>query len=266
MEDLLTVPEGASVDLALRGSVLEIAFNQPERRNPLSYGTANGLIDVLERADRSPDVRVVLLYGQGDDFTAGGDLSEFSSQSDARAHDLHVTGEAWERLLMTIPRMTKPLITAAHGYVMAGGIGLVAAADVALAANQTTFATNEVRIGLFPLMILPTLGQAIGPRRARELALTGRRIHSEEALRIGLVHEVLSDADFLEAARARADAMARLGRTTLSLGKSYLHHIEGVPRESATHHGRSARGAFMTSPDFREGVAAFLEKRPPQFE
>ncbi|MDC5696539.1 enoyl-CoA hydratase/isomerase family protein [Intrasporangium calvum] len=260
MNELLHVPDGAFFDLALNGAVLELSFNQPERRNPLGYRTVTGLVDTLRRADLSDEVRCVLIYGQGGAFTAGADLAEFSSQLDGSAYEFHATGDAWASLLTLIPRLSKPVVVAAHGYAMAGGVGILAVADVALAAEKTTFASSEVRIGLFPLMILPALSQAVGPRRARELALTGRRFSADEALRIGLVHETVDDEVLLEAARSRATDLAALGKVTLALGKAFLHDIDGLPRESATQLGRAVRGAFMTSPDFQAGVSAFLSK------
>jgi methylglutaconyl-CoA hydratase len=245
--------------------VLEIALNRPERRNPLDYGTIAALYAALRDAEPDPAVRCVLLRGEGPGFTAGGDLLEFSREAQDSAHDLQVSGNALAELLAYIPRFRKPIVTAAHGFAMAGGLGILAASDVALCATTTKFALSEVKIGLFPLMVLPPVRDAIGIRRARELALTGRRFGSEEALRIGLVHEVLPDEGFLEAARNRARDLAALGSITVEMGKAYLLDIDGVPRESAMQLGRAVRGAFMTSPDFKEGVSAFLEKRTPDF-
>ena len=141
----------------------------------------------------------------------------------------------------------------------------MAAADVALAAEGTKFGAAEVKIGLFPLMILPALSTAIGARRAREIALTGRTIMSDEALTIGLVHRVFPADGFVESARAVALEIASLGRTTLRLGKAHLREAEGMSTEMGVEFGRAKRLPFMTSPDFAEGVSAFLEKRPPRF-
>lgn len=252
-------------DADLNKGVLEIAFNRPERRNPLGYETINGLIRTLKDADAEPAVRCVLLYGHGSAFTAGGDLAEFKDEAAQSAHVLHSSGNALATLLTMIPRLTKPLVVAAHGYCMAGGLGLLASADVALGATSTVYSMSEIKIGLFPLMVLPPVRDAIGLRRARELALTGRRFETDEALRIGLVHEALPDEDFIQTARSRAQQLAELGRLTVSMGKQYLVDIDGLPHDNAIQLGRAVRGAFMTSPDFEEGVSAFLEKRKPTF-
>jgi enoyl-CoA hydratase/carnithine racemase len=266
MTELLQIPEGAAFDLALEQGVLEISFNQPERRNPLGYGTMNGLVEVLRRASTEPDVRAILLYGQGPAFTAGGDLAEFKDEASESAHTLHMSGAALADLMTLIPRLPQPLVVAAHGYCMAGGLGLLASADVALGADSTTYSMSEIKIGLFPLMVLPPVSAAIGARQARELALTGRRFGSDEALRTGLIHQSLPDEDFVEAARKQARGLASLGSGTLAMGKQYLHDIDGLPLDNAVQFGRAVRGAFMASPDFAEGVSAFLEKRKPEFK
>ena len=245
--------------------VIEIAFTRPDRRNPLGYSTINGLIEALQSGDSNPDVRAMLLYGQGSAFTAGGDLAEFKDEASQSALDLHNSGNALATLLTMIPRLTKPLVVAAHGYCMAGGLGLLASADVALGARSTVFSMSEIKIGLFPLMVLPPVRDAVGLRRARELSLTGRRFDTDEALRIGLIHEALPDEGFIDEARSRARALAAMGRLTMTLGKQYLLDIDGMPRENAIQLGRAVRGSFMTSPDFQEGVSAFLEKRSPDF-
>ena len=141
--------------------VLEITFNRPERRNPLDYATVEALNESLRAADSDSEVRCVLLRGEGKGFTAGGDLAEFRAQLDSTSLDYHQTGAPWADLLTLIPRMSKPVVAAPHGFVMAGGVGIVAAADVAVAAQGTVFGTSEIKIGFFPLMILPTLQRAV---------------------------------------------------------------------------------------------------------
>jgi enoyl-CoA hydratase/carnithine racemase len=248
-----------------RDGVLEVVLDRPDRRNPLDYGAVLELVGHLEAADRDPAVRAVLVRGEGTGFCSGGDLREFEGALSSSAQVFHDGGEGWVRLMTMIPDMRIPVVVAAHGYALAGGCGIVAAADVALAAATTSFGTSEVRIGLFPIVVLPVLGRAVGLRRARELALTGRRIDAAEAHAIGLVHRVLPDEGFIEAARAVAADLASLGPDAIRLGKQLLRDIDDVPLRQASTLAQAMRGVFMSTEDFAEGVSAFNSKRPPVF-
>ncbi len=248
-----------------RGLAVELVLDRPERRNPVDYRAAQELVEHLIRLDADPGVGAVLLRGEGSGFCSGGDLREFEATRDLTAAAFHDGGDAWARLMTMIPGLRIPVVCAAHGYALAGGCGLVAAADIAIAAEGTRFGTSEVRIGLFPIIVFPTLARAVGHRRAQELALTGRRIDADEALRIGLVHRVVPASTFEEEARALVDDLASLGPDSLRLGKALMRAVADVPLEPATTLAQAMRGAFMTTDDFAEGVTAFLEKRRPQF-
>ena len=166
--------------------------------------------------------------------------------------------------MLIIPRMRKPVVVAVHGHALAGGCGIVAAADVAIAAESTSSAPRRSRIGLFPIIVYPTLVKAIGARAARELALTGRRVSADEACRLGLVHRVVPDERLLDEARAVADDLAALGPDALALGKWFIREVDELPLERATAFAQSIRGSFMTTPDFAEGLAAFAERAPTE--
>lgn len=250
---------------SLADGVLEVVLNRPDRRNPLDYGAVLELVGHLDAADRDDDVRVVLLRGEGTGFCSGGDLSEFEAALSSTAQTFHDGGVGWVRLMTMIPDMRIPVVCAAHGYALAGGCGIVAAADVAIAAETTVFGTSEVRIGLFPIIVLPMMTRAVGSRRARELALTGRRVDAAEALAIGLVHRVLPDDGFVDGARAVAADLASLGPEAIRLGKQLLRDIDDVPLRQASTLAQAMRGVFMSTADFAEGVNAFNSKRRPVF-
>jgi enoyl-CoA hydratase/carnithine racemase len=259
------VSGAGAVRIERRGRVGEVVLARPDRRNALDYAAVGELVAALRALDEDDGVGAVLLYGEGRSFCAGGDLDEFRHELEASAHDLHRRGAGWEELLLLIPRMRTPVVVAPHGHALAGGCGIVAAADVAIAAEGTVFGTPEISIGLFPIIVYPTLVKALGARAARELALTGRRLPAEEALRLGLVHRVVAADAHLEAARAAAGELAGLGAQALALGKWLMAEVDELPLAQATAFARSMRGSLMTTPDFAEGLAAFAEKRPPRF-
>lgn len=254
-----------AVRIARGGGVGEIVLARPDRRNALDYAAVLELVAALDELENDEAVGAVLIYGEGQSFCAGGDLAEFQRGLTTPAYDFHRGGAGWADLMLAIPRMHTPVVVAPHGHALAGGCGIVAAADVAVAAEGTVFATSEVRIGLFPIIVYPTLVKAIGSRAAREMALTGRRVSADDAHRIGLVHRVVPAAEHLDVARATAAELAEFGAHALALGKWFINAVDGLSLEQSTAFAQSIRGSFMTTPDFAEGLAAFAEKRPPRF-
>jgi enoyl-CoA hydratase/carnithine racemase len=255
----------AAFGVERRGAVAEVVLDRPEQRNALDAESIDELLGHLRALDADPAVGAVLLRGEGKGFCSGADLRELQAAGTLSAFGAHDGGQGWVDLMTTIPRMRLPVVAAPHGYALAGGCGLVAASDIVIAAAGTQFGVSEIRIGLFPIVVWPTVARAIGPRAARELALTGRRIDAEEAQRLGLVHHVAAPEHHLEEARALVADLASLGPEALRLGKFLMREVTDLPVEAGTAFAQSIRGAFLTTPDFAEGVAAFLEKRPARF-
>jgi enoyl-CoA hydratase/carnithine racemase len=257
--------EQTAVRIERRGAVGDLVLARPERRNALDYAAVGEILDALRTLDDDSEVGSVLMFGEGPSFCAGGDLAEFQRGLSTPAYEFHRTGALWAELMGVIPRMRTPVVVAVHGHALAGGCGIVSAADVAIAAESAQFGTSEIKIGLFPIVVYPSLVKAIGPRAARELALTGRRIAADEACRVGLVHRVVPDESLFDEARAVADDLAALGSHALALGKWFIREVDELPLDRATAFAQSIRGSFMTTPDFAEGLAAFAERRPPNF-
>ncbi|MDF2732700.1 MAG: Enoyl-CoA hydratase/isomerase [Desertimonas sp.] len=243
----------------------EIVLARPDRRNALDYAAVLELVAALAEVESDDAVGAVLVHGEGKSFCSGGDLAEFQRGLSTSAYDFHRSGTGWFDLMTAIPRMRTPVVVAPHGHALAGGCGIVAAADVAIAAEGTVFGTSEISIGLFPIIVYPALAKAIGSRAAREMALTGRRVPADEAGRLGLVHRIVPAADHLDVARAVAAELASFGAHALALGKWFMNAVDGLPLEQGTALAQSVRGSFMTTPDFAEGLAAFAEKRPARF-
>jgi enoyl-CoA hydratase/carnithine racemase len=262
-------PAGEAAGARLRrdrdGAVETITFTQPDRRNALDYPTVAELLAALREADEDPEVRAVVLTGEGSAFSAGGNIRQFREELAADAHQHWATGDGWAELFTMLPRLSVPVIAAVNGHALAGGCGLVALCDLAIAAETATFGMTEVRIGLFPIVVLPALRRVIGERATRELALTGRTIDAAEAARIGLVNRVVPAEALAKEAADLAAGLAANPRAVVALGKRLLAETGELPYERAVDYARAMRGVFLATDELAEGVEAFLEKRRPRW-
>jgi enoyl-CoA hydratase/carnithine racemase len=246
--------------------VVEITLDQPAKHNPLSDAAARELTDALERAQNDDSVRVVLLTGAGESFSAGGDIEEFSEQMERRATELFEEGKASARLFKLLAGYEKPLVGAINGSAFGGGCGLVAACDLTYASDRAQFGTTEITLGLFPMVILPALRATLGDQKTLELALTGTRIDADEAADIGLVTETVADADVLDRARETARELAGRSPLALTLGLHAFNETAGMSAERAIETLNAYRVLFYKSHDLKEGADAFLEDRDPDWK
>ena len=242
-----------------------ITLNAPEQRNALTYTMVHELIAALRRAEEDHTVRAVLLAAAGDNFSAGGNLREFAVEIDDPAIRHWESGASWEELFSLIPQMKKPVVGAVQGYALAGGCGLVALCDLAVAAEDAQLGLTEIRIGLFPLLVLPALLRAVGQKKALELALTGTIIDAREALAIGLVNRVVPAAELAAQALTLAVELTEKSPQAVQLGKRLFWDTAGMTYTQAISFARSLRVNYMLSEDLREGINAFLEKRKPDW-
>lgn len=256
---------GGRLRCARDGAVETITFTQPDRRNALDYPTVAELLAALREADADPEVRAVVLTGEGSAFSAGGNIRQFREELAADAHQHWATGDGWAELFTMLPRLSVPVIAAVNGHALAGGCGLVALCDLAIAAETATFGMTEVRIGLFPIVVLPALRRVIGERATRELALTGRTIDAAEAARIGLVNRVVPAEALAKESADLAAGLAANPRAVVALGKRLLAETGELPYERAVDYARAMRGVFLATDELAEGVEAFLEKRRPRW-
>jgi enoyl-CoA hydratase/carnithine racemase len=245
--------------------VLTLTLDAPERRNALDYDTVGALGDALRTADADPSVRATLVTAEGPVFSAGADLQQFEEELGASATEFYRSGAVWEELFTRVPATGTPLVVAVNGAARAGAVGLVALADIAVAGHAATFALSEIKIGLFPIIVLPIMIRTVGFRTAQELALTGRTVDADEARSIGLVNRVVADDHLASEARTVAAELAQGPPTALGYGRRLLATLADMPDDAAVHHARPMRGIFLQPADLREGVRAILEKRPPDW-
>lgn len=249
-----------------QGNVTILVLDDPERRNPLGSATIRALTAVLREADIDPEIGAVVVTGRGGTFSAGADLEEFRSTLGATPPVHWETAEPWIDLFDLVPSMTKPVVAAVDGPALAGGCGLVALCDLAIASERATFGTPEVTVGLFPLVILPALVRAVGQRHALALALTGRPIDARQAERIGLVHRVVPAEELESEAMALAKHLAKQPRFTVRLGKHIFYRIAELDYAAGLDLARAIRGTFLASDELRRGTEAFFTRRRDRTE
>jgi methylglutaconyl-CoA hydratase len=244
--------------------IATLTLNRPATSNAFDDRLVAALGDAIARAGADSGVRVVVLAGAGPNFCAGADLnwmkraaafSQAENEADARKLG------AMFRALDTLP---KPTVALVRGAAYAGGVGLVAACDIAIAADDAAFSISETRLGLIPAVISPYLIAAIGPRAARRYVLTAERFDAVEALRIGLVHAIVPAAALAATGARIAETLAANAPGAVAAAKRLIADIAGRPRDDALVADTARRIAeARASAEGREGIASFLEKRAP---
>lgn len=255
-------PELVLVQLNER--VATVTLNRPDKRNALSPALLTALQTTLEQLAANTDAGVIVLTGAGDRaFCAGADLSSAPQGGMLAQHEAR---EQFVDLLRTMAELGKPIIARVNGAVRGGGLGLVLACDLAVAADDVTFATPEIERGLFPMMIMALIFRNIGRKRAMELVLTGEPINAADAARIGVINRVVSRDDLDAAVQALAGRIAGFSPAALKLGRDAFYHSEDMDLWSALEFLRSQLTLNTMTEDAFEGVTAFFEKRAPRWK
>lgn len=250
----------APVTVVRDGPVATLVMNRPERRNPLALDTIVALREALEAAGADHAVRAVVLGSTGPAFCAGHDLRELA-RDDPALH-ARIFAECAE-LMTTVHRLPVPVVARVQGVATAAGCQLVAACDLAVASEDAVFATPGVRIGLFCTTPAVEVVRAVGRARANTMLFTGDPIDAATAERWGLVAHVVPADRLDEEAAGLAARIASASRSALAAGKRGLAATAGLSREDAYPRASAVMCANLGEPDAREGIAAFLERRPP---
>jgi enoyl-CoA hydratase/carnithine racemase len=244
--------------------VVTLTLNRPERRNSLSLGMIGALREALTAIEADVSARVVILAGAGPAFCAGHDLKEMR----ARDYDPAYVKELFARcaeVMQAIVALPKPVIARVHGVATAAGAQLVASADLAVAAENARFATPGVHIGLFCSTPMVALSRNIARKHAMQMLLTGDQIDADAALRFGLVNDVVPAAELEARALALARKIASKSPLTLAIGKQAFYRQAELPLADAYACASEAMARNLKAGDAREGIGAFLDKRPPRW-
>lgn len=246
------------------GPVARVRLNRPDLHNAFDAGLIAALTDGLTAIGNNSSIRVVVLEGAGASFSAGADLNWMRGMAAASESENRSDALALARLMRTLDELPKPTIARVHGAAFGGGVGLVACCDIAIAADTAKFGLTEAKLGLLPAVISPYVIGAIGARQARRWFATAERFDAKTAVRMGLVHDVVS-ADQLDAAvQKQIDLLLKAGPVAAASAKLLIRSVSEAARRDALDDDNAALIARLrVSPEGKEGMSAFLDKRPP---
>ena len=268
LNSLPQIPDKPNVLLDLHDHVACLTLSRPKARNALSLAMMSALSQALDSIAGNPSVACVVLAGEGPAFCAGHDLRELTvarANPDGGRTVFEETMAACGALMQQIVALPQPVIAAIEGVATAAGCQLVATCDLAIASEGAHFCTPGVDIGLFCSTPAVALTRALAPKHAMEMLLTGELIAAADAHRIGLVNRVVGHGQALAAAMALAGRIAAKSPSALRFGKAGVRAQAGLPLDEAYGTAGRTMVANLLDRDAREGIAAFLDKRAPQW-
>jgi enoyl-CoA hydratase/carnithine racemase len=245
--------------------VATVTLNNPEKRNMLSGQMLAELVDAMKRARDDEEARAVVLTGAGEKvFCAGADLGGFAADVPLVAK--HFASDLFLEFFRLMPRLGKPSLCAANGHVLAGGMGLALSCDLLIAKEGATFGTPEINVGAFPYMIMAIIYRNVPRKKVNEMMLLGERLSAEQAVEYALANKVVPAAEFDAAVAEWAGKLASKSSVLMRLGHDAMYRQQDMALDDALDYLRSQLSLTFSTEDIVEGVAAFFEKREPQWK
>lgn len=258
--------EGVVLNETDERGVARVTLNRPDVRNAMNEELIAELIRVLEAVNGDPDVRFMVLTGNGKGFCAGGDLNWMRRTADYDFDQNLDDALRLGRLMRLLYEMKMPTVALVNGAAFGGGMGLVAACDIAIAAEEAKFSLSEVRLGLIPATIAPYVVRAMGERHARRYFVSAEIFDAATARDIGFVHEVVPGAALADRGEAMVEQLLLGGPGAQAAAKDMVHRVAEAPVGDEIEAWTSRRIAEVRATDEgKEGASAFLEKRKPRW-
>jgi len=256
-----------TIAVETQGKVARITLSREEKRNAISPTMVTELLDAFKKYDDDPDVLVIVLTGAGDRvFCAGADFAE-SMGATSSFLDRYEGQRRFAELFKVIKGLKKPLIGRINGHALGGGLGLASACDIVIAAEDCRLGTPEINVALFPYVIMATLIRFTSNRkRLLEMMLTGERVEAKEALELGLVNHVVPREQLDAKVDEIAQKIVKKSPATLRLGRRAFYTMRDMEYEKALEYLVSMLAINSEAEDLREGIAAFMEKREPEWK
>lgn len=253
-----------SLLLAREGHLATITLNRPEKRNAISTQMIAELQTALDEVEKS-SVRVAILTGAGTAFCSGMDLALLQAIATQTPAENQEDSRRMAKMFRRIWSFPKPLIAACNGHALAGGCGIATLCDFTLAVPTAKFGYTEVKIGFLPAIVSVFLIRQIGEKRSRDLLLTGRMIEAREACEMGLINEVVPEESLMMRAHALAEALISASPSSVTRAKRLLTSAAASSVDADLERAILENARIRCTPDFKEGLASFLEKRKPNW-
>jgi methylglutaconyl-CoA hydratase len=242
-----------------------IALNRPDKRNALGKELIAAISAELESLRKRDEIRSVFIKGNGPAFCAGADLEEIQALQHASTQDNQKSAAALREFFVQLYTYPKPTCAVVHGPALAGGCGLATCCDFVIATREATFGYPEVKIGFIPAIVMVLLTHQVGERAARDLCLTGRTIDAAEAHRLGLVSQVVEQGDLAGAVGKLARDLRKNAPKAMATVKAMFPRVHSMGLQDGLSWASDMNAIARGTPECKEGIAAFLEKRKPNW-
>jgi methylglutaconyl-CoA hydratase len=245
--------------------VATVTFNRPDKRNAITTQMIAELQDVLDSIEKT-QTRVVILTGSGKAFCAGIDLDMLRNIAKQSPGENQDDSRRIAKMFRKIWSFSRPMIAAVNGHALAGGCGIATLCDFTLAVPEAKFGYTEVKIGFLPAIVSVFLTRQIGEKRARDLLLTGRLIEASEAKEMGMVNEIVAPENLMARANELAETILAASPSSITRAKHLLISAAAAGVDADLERAVLESARVRCTPDFKEGLAAFLEKRKPMWQ
>jgi methylglutaconyl-CoA hydratase len=251
--------------LVAAGPAASVSLNRPKVKNAMSDQTLKELAHAIHDLAMKPEVRVVVVRGEGPDFCAGADIEWMRRAGKLSPEEGRKDARLLADMLSAVDEHPVPVIVAAQGSVFGGGLGLLAACDIAIAAEDARFSFSECRLGIMPAVISCWVLPRIGAANARRYYLTAEVFGAQAAVHMGLIQEEVPGSGLADRAAALAESVVRNGPNAVKAAKALIPRFQGLPRAKQIDLAVDTLVSLRSSAEGQEGLSAFLEKRPPSW-
>jgi methylglutaconyl-CoA hydratase len=254
-----------TIRVRVKHGVATITLTRPEVKNAFNEAMLDELLEAYGALESDPEVRVVVLTGEGDSFCAGADLNYMKHTANFTFDENFADAMKISNVMEKIHRLAKPTVARVNGYAIGGGAGLMAANDIVIASKKAVISLSEVKIGLVPACISPYVIMRAGPGACREFFLTGERMKAKKAHRLGLVNGVADEDELDEEIEEITKRLVSSGPEALRVCKDLLDNVSEMPLAEAKEYTAKVIAEVRVSDEGQEGMTAFLEKRKPNW-